>query len=321
MDYPVIYDKYEKGFFVMDGFPHIYYTNVDRKVDRKQYMESQFDSLGLSYTRVEMLSCPKDGPPKNFLDNLTGIYPDNCSQWINWYGSLLFDFFEDWLTTDQDYLLFMEDDYDLSLITKWHFTWEEFMNRVPYDWDCIQLGFESPDIIPFYLHPTRPQYSLGPCLLKRDYVEKLVSLHKPSGKYKFDYRIANHIYIDRDSGIHDGWDYVATSGGPDYYINQSGKSYSIPLIPMNPYLAGISHQGPFGELDWEPKLSFVKCHEAYHEWWSNDRDNFTLDEFFTYGKDNDVLMEKDISRWDDKYFYDLAMNNAERLSFSTSVFS
>ena len=305
----------------MDGFPHIYYTNVDRKVDRKQYMESQFDSLGLSYTRVEMLSCPKDGPPKNFLDNLTGTYPDNCSQWINWYGSLLFDFFEEWLTTNEEYLLFMEDDYDLSLIKNWHFTWKEFMDRVPYDWDCIQLGFESPDIIPFYLHPTRPQYSLGPSLLRRDYVEKLVSLHKPSGKYKFDYRIANHIYIDRDSGIHDGWDYVATSGGPDYYINQSGKSYSIPLIPMNPYLAGISHQGPFGELNWKPKLSFVKCHEAYYEWWNNDRDNFTLDEFFTYGKDNDVLMEKDISRWDDKYFYDLAMNNAEHLSFSTSVFS
>jgi len=218
----------------MDEFPHIYYTNVDRKVDRKQYMESQFDSLGLSYTRIEMLSCPKDGPPKNFLDNLTGTYPDNCSQWINWYGSLLFDFFEEWLTTNEDYLLFMEDDYDLSLISKWHFTWREFMNRVPYDWDCIQLGFETPDIIPFYLHPTRSQYSLGASLLKRDYVEKLVDLHKPLGKYKFDYRIANHIYIDRDSGIHDGYDYVATSGGPDYYINQSGKSYSIPLIPMNP---------------------------------------------------------------------------------------
>ena len=54
----------------MNGLPHIYYTNVDRKIDRKKYMESQFDSLGLSYTRIEMLSCPKDGPPKDFLNNL-----------------------------------------------------------------------------------------------------------------------------------------------------------------------------------------------------------------------------------------------------------
>ena len=61
----------------------------------------------------------------------------------------MFDFFEEWLTTGEDYLLFMEDDYDLSLMNKWHFTWDEFMSRVPYDWDSIQLGFESPDIIPF----------------------------------------------------------------------------------------------------------------------------------------------------------------------------
>ena len=119
----------------MNGFPHIYYTNVDRKIDRKKYMESQFDSLGWAYTRLEMLSCPKDGPPKNFLDNLIGNYPDNCSQWSNWYGSLLFDFFEEWLKKDEDYLLFMEDDYDLSLVKKWHFTWDEFMDRMPYDWD------------------------------------------------------------------------------------------------------------------------------------------------------------------------------------------
>lgn len=305
----------------MNGFPHIYYTNVDRKTDRKKYMESQFDSLGWAYTRLEMLSAPSDGPPKNFLDNLIGNYPDNCSQWINWYGSLLFDFFEEWLKKDEDYLLFMEDDYDLSLVKKWHFTWDEFMDRIPYDWDCIQLGFESPDVVPFYLHPTRSDYSLGPCLMRREYVEKLVNFHKPSGKYKFDYTIANHIYINRESGIHDGLEYAATSGGPDYYLNQSGRSYSIPLIPINPYFAGVSHQGPFGKLDWEPKLSFVKCYEAYHEWWNNDRDKFTLDDFFTYSKKSDVLMERDISKWDDKYFYDLAVNNAKRLSISTPVLS
>lgn len=307
----------------MNGFPHVYYTNVEDKIDRKKYMESQFDSLGMSYTRIEMPLAPKTGgPPKEFLDNLDGEYPDNCSHWINWYGSQLFDFFEEWLTTSEDYLLIMEDDYDMSLVKRWHFTWEEFMDRLPYDWDSIQLGFESPDVIPFYLHPTKPQYSLGPSLLKRDYVEKLVSFHKPSGRYKFDYNIANSIYINRDSGIHDGWSYVATSGSPDYYINQSGKSYSIPLIPINPYFTGVSHLGwDYRLSNWNPKLSFVKCHEAYHEWWTNDRDKFTLDEFFTHGKTNDLLMERDISRWDDKYFYDLAVHNAKRIFVPTSIHS
>jgi hypothetical protein len=298
----------------MKNFPHIYYTNVDRKVGRRAYMENQFNKFKLPYTRIEMLSCPKDGPPKNFLDRLVGTYNKNTCQWINWYASLLFEFFKEWIeNTNDPFFIFMEDDYDLSLMSLWHFEWDEFMDRLPYGWDCIQLGFETPYKIPFYLHPTQPEYSLGASLLNREYVEKLLDLHYPNGKFKFDYTIANSLYLNRGSGIHDDKDYCGTSGGPDYYINQSGNCYSIPLIPINPYFAGISHQGPFGKLSWEPKLSFVKCYEAYHEWWNNDRDNFTLDEFFTYGKSNDILMERDITRWDDKYFHDKALT--ERLEY------
>ncbi|NDB30728.1 hypothetical protein EB151_14415, partial [archaeon] len=215
----------------------------------------------------------------------------------------------EWINNSQDdYLIFMEDDYDLSLIPYWHFEWEEFMEHLPYDWDCIQLGFESSDIIPFYLHPVRSEYSLGPSLMRREYIEKLLYLHMPDKKYKFDYVIGNSIYLNRDSGIYDDKTYEGTCGGPDYYINQSGRCYSIPLIPINPYLSGISHHGAyFTEDKWKPKFSFVKCYEAYHEWWKNDRDNFTLDEFFTYGKDNDKLMERDITRWQDKYFEEKSM--------------
>jgi hypothetical protein len=305
----------------MKNFPHIYYTNVDRKVDRKLYMESQFKNWGLKYTRIEMKSFPKDNSlPKKYVDNLIGNYQPNTSHYINVYGSDLIDFFYNWINSTKDeYLILMEDDYDLSLIKYWNFTWENLLERLPYDWDCVQLGFECPDKISFYLHPTKSEYSLGASLLKREYIEKLLTLHYPNKKYKFDYNIANSIYIDRESGIHDGMSYACTSGSPDYYINQSGKSYSIPLIPINPYLPGLSHEGPLGKFSWHPKISFVKCYEAYYEWWKNDRNNFSLDELFTYGKNNDILMERDISKWDNKYFYDLAMEKYEGVLIPTST--
>ena len=287
----------------MLNLPTVYYTNVDRKTDRKEYMESQFKSMGIPYERINMPSFPRQ-VPQDFLNRLDGNYGPSTSHWINLYGSQLFEFMDEWMrTTDDPYLLLMEDDYDLSLLPKCQFDWDEFIDRLPYDWDSIQLGFETPNIIPFYLHPTQPEYSLGASLLHRSYVDKLVSLHYRNDKFKFDYTIANAIYLNRESGIHDDKDYSNTSGGPDYYINQAGKSYSIPIIPINPYLPGISHQGPYGELQWEPKLSFVKCIEAYHDWWRNDCEKYSLDEFFTYGKDNDTLMQRDISKWSDKYFF------------------
>ena len=301
--------------------PHIYYTNVTNKTERRQYMESQFQTLGLKYTRLPMEQFPKDGTLfKWYWDDLVGEYSEDTSHYINAYSAGLFIFFQEWIdSTNDEYMILMEDDYDLSLVSRWHFEWGELIERLPIGWDCLQLGFETPYVIPFYLHPTKPEYSLGASLLNRDYIKKLLSLHYPNGKFKFDYNIANAMYIDRESGIHDGLRYDGASGGPDYFINQSGCGYSLPLIPINPYFAGISHIGPFEKRSWEPKLSFVKCHEAYYEWWYHDRDKFTLDDFFTYNKDTDVLMERDISRWDDKYFYDLAMKNNEGILVPTSA--
>lgn len=307
-------------FFIMKYFPHVYYFNVNHYVERKKYMESQFQKLELSYTRISMQKPADNRLFDWYWDNLIGSYSEETSHYINLYSAEIFKFFNQWVNqTNEDYLIIMEDDYDLSLLKYWHFEWEDLMERLPYDWDCIQLGFETSSTISFYLHPTKSDYSLGASLLNRDYIKKLLSLHYPNSKFKFDYNIANAIYIDRESGIHDGFKYINTSGGPDYFINQSGCSYSLPLIPINPYFTGISHTGTFQKYLWKPKLSFVKCYEAYHEWWKNDRDNFSLDDFFTYGKNNDVLMERDISRWDDKYFYDLAMKNNESLFISTTA--
>jgi len=302
------------------NFPHVYYFNVNHYIERKKYMESQFQSMGWDYTRVSMQK-PKDNNLFEwYWNNLIGTYSKNTSHYINLYSAEIFKFLSQWIQeSNDDYLIIMEDDYDVSLAKYWHFEWEDLLERLPYDWDCIQLGFETSSIISFYLHPTKSEYSLGPSLLNREYVKKLLSLHYPNSKFKFDYTIANAIYIDRDSGIHDGLTYSGTSGSPDYFISQSGCSYSLPLIPINPYFTGISHSGAFKKYSWHPKLSFVKCYEAYYDWWINDRDNFTLDEFFTYGKSNDCLMERDISRWEDKYFYDLAMKYNENLFISTTA--
>ena len=295
--------------------PRVYYTNPCHKVDRKLYMETQFKHFGIEFTRINMPG------PETYYDNyehrMTGTYSSKSSHWINFASSLIVEFLSEWYTTtNEPYLLLMEDDYDLSLIPKWKFGWNEFLYHLPYDWDCIQLGFECPNVIPFYLHPIKSNYSLGTTLMNREFVSKVLDLHYPNNKFKFDYSLANYEFINRESGIHDGKTYDDTSGGPDHFLNHTCRCYSIPMIPINPYLSGISHDGITAEgiyqnTTWKPKLSFVKCYEAYHEWWNNDRDDYTLEDIFTYNKKNDNLMQRDISRWDDKYFYEKAMRCRE----------
>ena len=289
--------------------PHILYTNVKSQTNRKHWMEYHFRIYGMAFTRIEQP--PIKDMPKDFHKQLVGDYSDKSSIIINWYSSQILDLLRKWLddtkATGEPYIILMEDDYDVRISDYWHFSWDYMMEQLPYGWDCIQLGFESPDVVPFYLHPTKPEYSLGATLMSRHYAEKLLDLHYINGKYKFDNVIANSVYMNRESGIHDGMNYDQTSGSPDYFIAQSGNCYSLPMIPIVPYFSGVSDHGGSGDDNaWQARPSFLKCYKAYWEWWTQDRDNFTIDDFFTYGKDNDILMQRDISQWSDEYILDNA---------------
>ena len=159
--------------------PHVLYTNVKGQNGRKHWMEYNMRLQGIKFTRIELP--PVKEMPDDFHKKLDGDYSDKSSIIINWYSSQLLDILRKWLedtkNTGEPYIILMEDDYDIRLQDFWHFSWEYMIERLPYGWDSIQLGFESPDVVPFYLHPTRPEYSLGATLMSRHYAEKLLDLH------------------------------------------------------------------------------------------------------------------------------------------------
>ena len=98
----------------LKNFPHIYYTNLDNRIDRREYMEEQFNTFKLPFTRVsgsEFLSSNLDEwATKYVTGRVTGIPAyamGNAVTHLNFMKSWLID-------SDDDYLLMMED--DLSLI-------------------------------------------------------------------------------------------------------------------------------------------------------------------------------------------------------------
>jgi hypothetical protein len=253
------------------NFPHIYYVNLDNRIDRKKYMENQFYYWKLDFTRVSgskfLASELKEWGHEYVVGKVSGIpayalgnaltHLEFMKQWIN--------------SNDDEYLLLMEDDYDLNLFEYWNFTWEYLMDRLPYDWDCIQLGFESEEFIPFFLHPKLRHSYFGPVLMRRDYVEKILDLHCSGDKYRFDKTVA----IDRFN-LH--------STTVDYFIGHTRKTYSIPLITTN-------DKSTSTEFSIEiTRLHHTKSRCAYYYWWMKEHLNYSLDDFFTYGKPNDHKM-------------------------------
>jgi hypothetical protein len=255
----------------LKNFPHIYYVNLDNRNDRREYMEEQFEYWKLPCTRVS--------GSKYLASNLNEWGRDKVVGKVNGIPAYALgnavthlEFMKHWIQTrDDDHLLLMEDDYDLNLFQYWNFDWDYLMSRLPYDWDCIQLGFESSEFIPFFLHPKLRHSYFGPVLMTRDYVEKILSLHCYKDKYRFDKVTAIESFSKHSTTV-------------DYFIAHTGRTYCIPLITTNVGLTSTEFNLKIN------RIHHTKSRNAYYEWWIKRHLKFSLDDFFTYGKAKDTKM-------------------------------
>jgi len=271
--------------------PHVYYFNLDHDIDRKEYMESQLDYYGIDYTRVSQskyLSSQFDDW-SYLVDDPTFALNFQNGWGIYHLASLIthLECLAEWFknTTDEAVII-LEDDYDLSLIEYWHFTWDYLIDNIPYDWDAIQFSFETPRAIHFFLHP-RFWYDsgFGAMMLSRSYVNKLLNMLY-NHRAKLTVNNKNQIHPDAKMPL---VNYIPYS--IDNCIGASGVTYRIPLVTMN-YEMQRTDKISNGST-W---IHHFYCEQIVKKWWKNSRDNFSLDDFFMYGKPNDHIMTVDVNK-------------------------
>ena len=266
----------------LKGLPTIYYTNLDHRTDRREYMETQFDYWDIKdYHRVSGTKylASKYEEWKYLISNEKG-YQLNPPYHANFITHL--EMIKNWLEkTNEPYMIMMEDDYDLSLIEYWNFDWEYLMNHIPYDWDCIQLGFESFNRIHFFLHPKIPATYFGACMINRYYAKKLIRLYCKNNKFVVDNEVNDIKHLKS----------TIANGTVDYSICNNGKVYCVPLIPQNPYWTSYES---YDERSNDLLEHMFNSYTLYYNWWKNEHHKFPLIDFFTYGKPNDWKMTKEL---------------------------
>jgi hypothetical protein len=270
----------------LKGLPPICVLNLDERPDRLEYTENQYKYWGIKdyvFVSGSKFQYSTYDQWKHLVRLNYKLQTDykletkfNLKKHITEVSTSLSHLMniKNWLeTSDDPYVIIMEDDYDLSFIEYWHFDWEYLMNKIPHDWDCIQMSFENNTMIPCFLHPIISGHGTGASLINRHYAEKLVRLYYIDGKYDFSKKIGNAKWMQNPN--------LTT----DYFLGHSGKTYCIPLISLN------IHTGSYAENllrtdtpDWEFSV------KAYKKWWKKLRDAYTLEEFFTYGKYNDRVI-------------------------------
>jgi hypothetical protein len=274
----------------LKGLPPICCLTLDERPDRQEYTETQYDHWGIkNYTKVsgsKYQASNYDEWKDLVILNSFDDYKRKNHHLIEISISLTYLLtIKNWLeTTNDQYMILMEDDYDLSFIEYWHFDWNYLMNNIPYDWDCIQMSFENEKLFPCYLHPIISGHDLGASLINRRYAEKLISLHYKDGKFDFSKKICNYKWSAVGGKSYGGLGMPNITG--DYFLGHNGKTYCLPLISVNEDTPSFAKC--IDRKKERTDLSFTR--KAYKKWWTEIRDEYTLEEFFTYGKPNDRLI-------------------------------
>ena len=276
----------------LKGLPPIILLTLDERLDRQEYTETQYDHWGIkNYTKVSgskyQLSTYEDWKDLVILNPFYEDYRRKNHHIVEISITLSYlTNIKNWLENSSDpYVIIMEDDYDLSFIEYWHFDWEYLMNNIPYDWDCIQMSFENEKLVPCFLHPILANHDTGAALITRRYAEKIVSLHYKNGKFDLSQKICNYKWSKMG-----GKSYLGL-GMPnfttDYFLGHNGKTYCLPLISVNEDFGSYAENICRKE---ERKYDLGFSRKAYRKWWTELRDEYTLEEFFTYGKPNDRII-------------------------------
>jgi len=247
-----------KAAHKLKGLPPIYCINLDDQPDRWKYMEDQFKHWEIqNYTRISAY----DGRDDDLSDILKGRYPDQMNSGevgcVTSHLKALKHFVEN---TDDQCALIMEDDCDISTVTHWQFSWKDFLSKVPYSYDVVQLAIINPAQISVQIHRRFVNdFSTACYLITRRHAEKLIHFHVRGDKYKLDNGCKPRAVADD-------------------LIYNSGNTYAIPLFLYKIELGSSIHKD---HVD----VFHRSSHEGLWQFWRNqaaDQDWDKMLEFNPY---------------------------------------
>ena len=244
-----------KAAFKLRGLPHIYWLNLDSDVERREYMEDQFEYWQVkNHTRISGY----DGREDDVSFHLKGRIPDMVNQ-----GELgccmthlkaIKEFYEN---SEDEYCIIAEDDISFDLVHYWPFTWTEFYSYVPYDYDCVQMTTICTGDIHIKLHHKFVNdFSAAFYLITRHHAAKVLKNHMRGDKWKLDNGVKPRA-VSEDT------------------VLESGKTYTIPVLLYNMDFHSSIHQEHIGIFHKGP-------HDALMNWWQQNSASINIKEYMDY---------------------------------------
>lgn len=196
----------------LNEFPTVYYLSLEESTDRQKNIESQFLKYGITPKSIisKRFSESDDKVFGKYLytlnDGTKGCCVSHLKAINQWYEN-----------TDDDYGFFCEDDLSLETVEYWDFTWEEFIERIPEDAECVQLLTIRDNYDTFELRERKwDDWGVTAYIITRDYAKKIIDTFIKDDCYHLE--IPNQDVMPLIENI---------------LFASVGKTYTVPLFVEN----------------------------------------------------------------------------------------
>ena len=244
IEIPLYSGDKNKAAYKLKNFGPLYYINLDGQPERDAAMQSMCKYWELNPTRISAF----DGRNSSLNHILEGSHDIGISSGeVGCVTSHLKAIKQWYETTDTPYAIFAEDDVSFDTARFWKFTWDEFVEKLPYDWDVVQLAIINPGVVYASMHARWVNdFSTACFMVTRHHAKKLIDHHCVGDKFRLDQGVKPRPVADD-------------------LIYNCGRTYAIPLFhykiemgsSIHPEHIEVFHKGSHqGILNhWKEQLS------------------------------------------------------------------
>jgi tetratricopeptide (TPR) repeat protein len=252
----------------LQNFPTTYYMSLEESVDRQKNLTDQFKQYGI--TPIPVIS-------KRFSksdDKVTGKYLHQLNDGTKGCAISHLKAIKEWYdTTDEDYAFFCEDDLSLETIQYWNFTWEEFMDSLPEDTECVQLLTIRDEFKTFSIRERYwNDWAVTAYILGRDYAKRIIDTYIKDDIFHLE--IPNSDVMPLIENI------IFTS---------LGKCYTVPLFVENIEFDSTFSKDQDDDVNEGQKNNHKVANEIVLNYWKNKMKKYNVVDCFPYFNERELL--------------------------------
>ena len=240
----------------LKNFPSVNFISIEESKERRDVLYKMFEKYKISNIIPHIYKKYSDGEHKIIEGDI--INSDGKSVLIShlqtikkWYES-----------TKEEYTIICEDDLSFDSVKYWNFSWEEFFNQLPKNWNIVQLSLVRENMFVFFNPKVKLRkrcfcdWSACAYLISRKHAKNLIENYYTEDSIIIEYKGTDKKLREKE---YYSYSFLFPSIETIIYSNFKGGIYTFPLFVEN----------VFFESTWSGNVNTlnITSYEEIINWW------------------------------------------------------